>query len=73
MRESKKNYLGDYYNSLPSNVSPKTQFINKVAYECKVSDMCVRGWISGIRKPSNPDHIKIISQITGIDEGLLFT
>lgn len=64
--------LKDYYYSLPSNVSPKTQFINKVALECKVSHNAVRGWIFSGRKPSNPEHIAIISKITGIEQSQLF-
>ena len=40
------------YNSLPKNTqSPKAQFIQEIAELCKVSEITVRMYISGVYRP----------------------
>lgn len=58
--------LKDYYQSLPESTSPKTEFVNDIAFRCNVTSNTVRNWISYGMKPSNPEHVKIISEVTGI-------
>lgn len=64
--------LTDYYERLPKPVAPKTEFIRSLARECNVGEPTVRLWVKGETKPSNPEHVKIISKITGINEEKLF-
>jgi hypothetical protein len=71
MTKEKVNYLGDYYQSLPEAVYPKTEFINKVALKCNVSAATVRNWVCGM-KPRNKKHIDILSEMTGIPADKLF-
>ena len=71
MTKENVNYLGDYYQSLPDSVSPKTEFINKVALRCNVSAATVRNWVGGM-KPRNKRHLEILSEMTGISADKLF-
>lgn len=59
--------LKDYYSALPEASCPKTEFMNEVAKQCGVSFSTVRNWIRFGMKPSNPKHVEILSQLTGID------
>ena len=59
--------LKDYYFGLPEASCPKTEFMNEVAKQCGVSFSTVRNWIRFGMKPSNPKHVEILSQLTGID------
>lgn len=59
--------LADYYNSLPKPVHPKTDFVREIASVCGVDPYTVRLWISGRTKPGNPEHVKILSEKTGIE------
>ena len=59
--------LKDYYSALPEASCPKTEFMNEVAKKCGVSLSTVRNWIRFGMKPSNPKHVEILSQLTGID------
>lgn len=63
----KKMTLQGYYLSLPEATCPKTEFLNKVADKCGVSLSTVRNWIRFGMKPSNPNHIVILSELTGIE------
>jgi len=58
--------LRGYYNSLPHASYPKTAFINAVVQRCNVSVVTVRNWIRLGMRPSNPEHIRILSEMTGI-------
>jgi len=64
--------LKDYYNGLPSQTSPKKDFIDKVAEECEVSPQTVRLWIRGYFKPSRREFYRKLSELTGIPENELF-
>lgn len=64
--------LEGYYKSLPEATYPKSNFIIEVAHRCGVTVTSVRNWIKYGIRPNNPDHIKIISEITGIPEAELF-
>lgn len=71
----KTNSLGDkcemmtlrgYYNSLPVATHPKIDFIRSVAKRCGVTSTTARNWAKYGVKPINPDHILILSEMTGI-------
>lgn len=69
-KEMKKNKekmtLRGYYDELPDAVYPKTNFINEVVRKTGVSAATVRNWIFYGMKPANENHIKVLSELTGI-------
>lgn len=72
-KKVQKMTLKDYYSSLPEASCPKTDFLNDVAERCGVSLSTVRNWIRYGMKPSNPNHIDILVDITGIKAEELWT
>jgi len=64
--------LKDYYNGLPSQTSPKADFVNKAAELCEVSPQTIRLWIRGLFKPSRKEFYRKLSELTGIPENDLF-
>lgn len=64
--------LKNYYDSLPKRTAPKTIFIREVAARCGIVENTVRYWIKGESKPVNPEHLKVLSELTGIEEERLF-
>jgi len=64
--------LKEFYNSIPEQTAPKTDFITKVAKELDVSEQTVRLWSYGRTKPRSPEHLRKLSEITGIPEDELF-
>lgn len=64
--------LMDYYNSLPKQTSPKSDFIREVAQRCDISEATVRWWLRGQFKPSRKEFYRILSEMTGIPEDNLF-
>ena len=58
--------LQHYYESLPGFVDSKKNFIDRVSERCNVSRIAARFWAKGIRRPSNPEHLIILSEETGI-------
>ena len=64
--------LESYYRGLPKASYPKSSFIALVASKCEVTHITVRNWIKYGMRPNNPEHIKILSEITGIPEEELF-
>lgn len=64
--------LKEYYENLPAQTSPKTDFVNEVAEKCEVNPATVRFWIRGLFKPSRREFYKKLSEITGIPEESLF-
>lgn len=70
--KSKNITLEGYYKGLPEATYPKSNFIIEVAHRCGVTATSVRNWIKYGIKPNNPEHIKILSEITGIPEEELF-
>lgn len=65
-KKQKKMTLRGYYDELPDAVYPKTNFINEVVRKTGVSAATVRNWISYGMKPANENHIKVLSELTGI-------
>lgn len=55
-----------YYNSLPPRTFPKSDFIDSVAEQCGVEPASVRNWVMGRNKPSKPEHIEVLVQMTGV-------
>lgn len=64
--------LQGYYRSLPDATYPKSDFIRDVATKCCVTETTVRNWIKYGMKPNNPEHVKILSEMTGINSGNLW-
>lgn len=58
--------LKGYYQNLPDSTHPKTEFINEIAKKTGVSSTAVRNWIMYGMKPNKPEHISVLSEITGI-------
>lgn len=69
-KEMKKNKekmtLRGYYEGLPDANCPKTDFINEVTTKTGVTSTTVRNWIFYGMKPANENHIKVLSELTGI-------
>ena len=65
--------LTTYYRGLPRAVSPKTDFVSRVAIRCNVNEQTVRTWVAGSNKPSNPECIDILVEETGITAENLFS
>lgn len=70
--ESKKMTLRGYYDSLPDSTHPKTEFVNDIARRAGVSTTTVRNWIAYGMKPNKHEHVKILSEVTGIPENELW-
>lgn len=64
--------LKSYYENLERETPPKTKFLKEISSLCGVTETTVRNWISYNIKPTNPEHIKIISEKTGIPEADLW-
>ena len=58
--------LRGYYKSLPEPTFPKRDFIQEIATKCNVTLSTANNWIKYGIKPNNPEHIRILSEITGI-------
>lgn len=70
--KSPKLSLRGYYMSLPKPVAPKTDFVKRVAMRCGVDVQSVRNWCLYGMKPSCKEHIRILSEMTGIREDALW-
>lgn len=58
--------LKGYYKNLPESTHPKTEFINEITRRTGVSFTAARNWVVYGMKPNNPEHISVLSEITGI-------
>lgn len=58
--------LRSYYKNLPDARHPKSELINEIAMRCGVTLATARNWILYGIRPGKPEHIQIISEITGI-------
>ena len=58
--------LKGYYQNLPDATHPKTEFCTRIMIECGVSFTSARNWVTGMTKPTNPEHIQKLSEMTGI-------
>ena len=64
----KKMTLKGYYKALAASKSPLQQFIDTVMERCGVSEQTVRNWcIYGI-KPQSYAHVKVLMELTGLEE-----
>ena len=64
--------LRGYYLGLPRPVAPKTDFVRKVSERCGVDVQTVRNWCLYGMKPNSKEHIRILSEMTGIEESELW-
>lgn len=64
--------LKDYYEALPRQSSPKSDFIKRVTRECGVEPCTVRNWIKGSFNPGRREQRSVLARITGIPERELF-
>ncbi|HOQ48569.1 MAG TPA: helix-turn-helix transcriptional regulator [Candidatus Kapabacteria bacterium] len=64
--------LQDFYNSLPEQTAPKSDWVRSVAEKLGVSEVTVRTWVYGRNKPREKRLLKGLSEITGIPEDKLF-
>lgn len=64
--------LREYYSGLTREVPPKTRLVKEIMRSCSVEMVTVRKWLSGESVPQNPEHVKRISDITGIPAEELF-
>lgn len=71
--EGQRMTLKGYYESLPDSTHPKTEFINEITKRTGVSFTAARNWVIYGMKPNNPEHISILSEITGIPRNNLWS
>lgn len=64
--------LKGYYKSLPEPTYPKKVFLNTIAEKCNVTIATANNWIKYGIKPNNPEHVRILSEITGISPECLW-
>jgi hypothetical protein len=64
--------LKTYYDDLPAQTSPKTDFIRDIANKCQTSEQTVRFWIYDKFRPSRKEFYHVLSEATGIPEADLF-
>lgn len=64
--------LAEYYNALPQQTSPKSDFLRQVMCECGVSFTTAMNWAKGKVKPSSKKYIEKLSELTGIPKEQLF-
>lgn len=64
--------LFDYYNNLPQQTSPKSDFLRLIMSECGVSFTTAINWVNGKVKPSKKVYLEKLSQITGLSQEQLF-
>lgn len=62
----------DFYESLPSSVSPKKDFVEGIAALCDVDQATVRNWIFGRAVPKRESHLQKLAEITGLSIDKLF-
>lgn len=67
-KKSEKLTLRGYYDGLPTSVNPKTKFINEVIFKTGVSANTVRNWVRYGMRPTDPNHVKVLVELTGIPE-----
>jgi hypothetical protein len=66
-KDGKLSLMG-YYYGLPDPSNPKVDFKLEVMSKCKITEGTFFNWISGRTRPSDPKHLAILSEITGIKE-----
>lgn len=65
-QKRQKMTLKGYYKNLPEPTYPKKDFVNTIAERCNVTIATANNWVKYGIKPSNPEHVRILSEITGI-------
>lgn len=66
--KNKKMTLKDYFSFLPKRKSPRKDFVREVSERCGVSEQTVRNWCIYGMKPKDFKHVRLLSEITGINE-----
>lgn len=69
---SKAKTIKEFYKKLPNRISPKSDFLREICKRCGVTFMTARNWVVYGMKPSNKEHYKVLSELTGIPENHLF-
>ncbi|MBD5223620.1 MAG: hypothetical protein HDS71_06180 [Bacteroidales bacterium] len=66
--ERKKMTLRDYFNSLPdaAQIAPRKNLITRISERCGVPYSTARSWLAYEVKPRNEEHLRVISEETGI-------
>ena len=65
-KKGKHMTLRGYYKSLPDPTYPKKDFIHEVSTKCNVTLTTANNWVKYGIKPNNPEHVRILSEMTGI-------
>jgi hypothetical protein len=61
-----KKTLREFYDGLPKMIQPRTELARRLAYRCGVSEQAARNWMHFGMKPRNEQHLKVLSEETGI-------
>lgn len=71
-KKTKKMTLKCYYNQIPMHSAPRKDFIKRVSNKCGVSENTVRNWCIYGMRPKDYAHVRILSEMTGINEDELW-
>ena len=72
-RKNEKMTLKGYYNSLPVHSAPRYELLKAIADRCEVSIQTARNWCLYGIKPRSYMHVKVIVELTGLNEEQLWT
>ncbi len=67
-KKTEKMTLKGYYDSLPEPTVPKREFVLEIMQKCRVVETTAFNWISGRTRASDPRHLAVLSEITGIKQ-----
>lgn len=67
-KKDSKMTLKGYYDALPEPTVPKREFVLEIMQKCHVVETTAFNWISGRTRASDPRHLAVLSQITGIKQ-----
>lgn len=67
-KKKEKMTLKGYYESLPLRKAPRKEFLKLVTEKCAVSEQTARNWCIYGMRPQNFMHVRILSELTGINE-----
>lgn len=70
--KSEKMTLKGYYSALAEQKTPLQTFITEVSERCSVSEQTVRNWCLYGIKPQSYAHVKVLMELTGLNEDELW-
>ena len=70
--KKKKMTLKSYYSALADQKTPLQAFVAEVSERCGVSEQTVRNWCLYGIKPQSYAYVKVLMEVTGLEEDELW-